>query len=71
MAISEPDIKMLWGRAAGICFNPHSDRELTALLPGCEGYNIGEMALLQKAFSCELNVGKAASDAIRSEEEIA
>lgn len=44
MAISEPDIKMLWGRAAGICSNPQCGRELTALLPGGDGYNVGEMA---------------------------
>lgn len=44
MPISEPDIKMLWGRAAGMCSNPRCGRELTALLPGGDGYNIGEMA---------------------------
>jgi hypothetical protein len=45
MSISDPDIKLLWGRAAGICSNPQCQRDLTILLEhGGGGYIIGEMA---------------------------
>jgi hypothetical protein len=44
MAISEADIKLLWGRAAGICSNPSCRADLTRLIEGGDGYNVGEMA---------------------------
>jgi len=45
MSISELDIKLLWGRAAGICSNPECQKDLTTLLEtGGTGYIIGEMA---------------------------
>ena len=43
MAISDPDTKMLWGRAAGICSNPTCKADLTALVEQYN-YNVGEMA---------------------------
>lgn len=43
MAISESDIKLLWGKAAGICSNPSCKEDLTALSES-KSYNIGEMA---------------------------
>lgn len=44
MAISEIDIKLLWGRAAGRCSNPACRTDLTALLQDGSGYVFGEMA---------------------------
>ena len=45
MSISDPDIKLLWGRAAGMCSNPHCQKDLTILLENGEAaYIIGEMA---------------------------
>lgn len=44
MAISDADIKMLWGRAAGICSNPECHEDLTVIVSSSQGYNIGEMA---------------------------
>ena len=45
MSISELDIKLLWGRAAGICSNPQCQKDLTILLESEDtGYIIGEMA---------------------------
>ena len=44
MAISDADIKLLWGRAAGICSNPACREDLTVILEGAQSYNIGEMA---------------------------
>ncbi len=44
MAISDADVKLLWGRAAGMCSNPQCQRDLTVLLEHSAGYNIGEMA---------------------------
>lgn len=45
MPISDPDIKLLWGRAAGICSNPQCQKDLTILLEHVgAGYIIGEMA---------------------------
>jgi HNH endonuclease len=45
MSISELDIKLLWGRAAGICSNPQCQKDLTIMLEhGGTGYIIGEMA---------------------------
>lgn len=44
MAISEGDIKLLWGRAAGICSNPACRADLTAILQESNSYNVGEMA---------------------------
>jgi hypothetical protein len=44
MAISDADSKLLWGRAAGICSNPTCRQDLTKILEGGEGYNVGEMA---------------------------
>ncbi len=44
MAISEANIKLLWGRAAGICSNPDCQRDLTVILESQGNYNIGEMA---------------------------
>ena len=43
MAISDPDTKMLWGRAAGICSNPSCRADLTSLVEQ-GNYNVGEMA---------------------------
>lgn len=44
MAISETDLKLLWGRAAGLCSNPQCKKDLTAVLIDRKNYNIGEMA---------------------------
>lgn len=44
MTISDNDIKLLWGRAAGICSNPRCREDLTVLLEKSGNYNVGEMA---------------------------
>lgn len=44
MTISDSDVKILWGRAAGICSNPTCRDDLTVLLDGVAPYNVGEMA---------------------------
>lgn len=44
MAISDNTVKLLWGRAAGICSNPGCREDLTVLLKGIRGFNVGEMA---------------------------
>ncbi len=44
MAISDNTVKLLWGRAAGICSNPGCRTDLTILLKGGRGFNVGEMA---------------------------
>lgn len=44
MAISDNDTKLLWGRAAGICSNPNCREDLTIVLDGNRGFNVGEMA---------------------------
>lgn len=44
MAISEADIKLLWGRAAGFCSRPGCTADLTRLVEGGDAYNVGEMA---------------------------
>jgi hypothetical protein len=44
MAISEADIKLLWGRAAGFCSRPGCQSDLTKLEDGGKNYNVGEMA---------------------------
>lgn len=44
MAITERDVKLLWGRAAGICSNPSCRKELTAVFEHSGAINLGEMA---------------------------
>lgn len=44
MAISEADIKLLWGRSAGMCSRPGCGADLTRLLDAGSGYVVGEMA---------------------------
>lgn len=44
MAIRDSDYKLLWGRAAGMCSNPKCRADLTKMLVGGGGYNVGEMA---------------------------
>lgn len=44
MAISELDIKLLWGRAAGMCSRPGCGIDLTNLPEGRQAYTVGEMA---------------------------
>lgn len=44
MAISDPDIKLLWGRAAGMCSRPGCGADLTRLIEGGKHYTVGEMA---------------------------
>lgn len=44
MAISEADIKLLWGRAAGMCSRPGCGVDLTSLPEGRDAYTVGEMA---------------------------
>jgi len=44
MAVSEADIKLLWGRAAGMCSRPGCNADLTRLVEGGRHYNVGEMA---------------------------
>ena len=44
MAISDVDLKLLWGRAAGFCSNPSCKRDLTVILEQRASCNIGEMA---------------------------
>jgi hypothetical protein len=43
-AVSEKDLKLLWGRAAGICSNPGCRQELTSDLERSGPINLGEMA---------------------------
>lgn len=43
MAISEIDIKLLWGRAGGMCSKPDCTEDLTALVES-GNYIVGEMA---------------------------
>ncbi|MXV19093.1 HNH endonuclease signature motif containing protein [Deinococcus xianganensis] len=42
--ISEADIKLLWGRAGGICSNPVCGKDLTVLNSQLQWFQIGEMA---------------------------
>ncbi|NOI83065.1 HNH endonuclease [Vibrio tubiashii] len=42
--ISDKDIKILWGRASGICSNPTCRKELTRILEFEKSTSIGEMA---------------------------
>lgn len=44
MTISEKDIKILWGRAAGRCSCPTCRMELTCFLDTNKPYHLGEMA---------------------------
>lgn len=44
MAISNNTVKLLWGRAAGICSNPDCRTDLTVLLMDGRNFNVGEMA---------------------------
>lgn len=44
MAISDKDIKLLWGRAAGHCSKPGCAIDLTREVEGVNDYVIGEMA---------------------------
>ncbi|ARM34000.2 HNH endonuclease [Legionella longbeachae] len=44
MPISDKDIKMLWGRAAGKCSNPVCETDLICELENNDYYIIGEMA---------------------------
>jgi hypothetical protein len=43
MSIDQKDIKILWGRAAGMCSEPSCNNDLTALVEN-GSYSIGEMA---------------------------
>ncbi len=42
--MSDSDVKLLWGRAAGICSNPGCRADLTKVLIETGNYNVGEMA---------------------------
>lgn len=44
MAFAEKDIKILWGRAAGICSNPECRKKLTATGADGKSFLTGEMA---------------------------
>ena len=44
MPIQDKDIKILWGRAAGMCSMPNCRMKLTGLLDQQDPYHIGEMA---------------------------
>jgi hypothetical protein len=44
LAISEADIKILWGRSAGMCSRPGCGADLTSLPEGRSAYTVGEMA---------------------------
>lgn len=44
MSITDNDYKLLWGRAAGFCSRPGCRADLTVLVDGSQGYNVGEMA---------------------------
>jgi HNH endonuclease len=44
MTISDNTVKLLWGRAAGICSNPHCREDVTVLVQGNRSFNVGEMA---------------------------
>lgn len=44
MAVTERDIKLLWGRAAGMCSRPGCGVDLTRLPQGKNAYIVGEMA---------------------------
>lgn len=43
MSVSDSDLKILWGRAAGFCSNPGCLRDLTVIIES-GSFNIGEMA---------------------------
>lgn len=67
MAIPEADIKLLWGRAAGKCSNPECGHDLTALLNGGSGYNIGEMAhVIARKSSGPRGVPRGGTDAYQN-----
>jgi HNH endonuclease len=44
VSIPDADLKILWGRAGGICSNPGCNDDLTIILAGDKSFNIGEMA---------------------------
>jgi hypothetical protein len=44
VSISEADIKLLWGRAAGFCSRPGCGIDLTRLPEASKAYSVGEMA---------------------------
>ena len=52
MSISNIDIKLLWGRAAGICSNPSCRADLTKILESDSSYNVGEMAHIIAKSKC-------------------
>ena len=62
LAISDPDTKMLWGRAAGICSNPACKADLTGLVEQ-GNYNVGEMAhIIAKSAKGPRGAGAGGSD---------
>lgn len=44
MAIAEKEIKILWGKAAGICARPTCQMDLVKLVENGDAYQLGEMA---------------------------
>lgn len=44
MAVTEADIKLLWGRAAGLCSQPGCGTDLTNSSEAGRAYSVGEMA---------------------------
>ena len=63
MAISEADIKLLWGRAAGMCSRPGCGIDLTSLPEGRGAYTVGEMAhVIARSASGPRGDGKGGED---------
>ena len=63
MSISEKDIKLLWGRAAGICCFPECNEELTKYLLKSNDFVVGEMAhVIAKAKGGPRTDGKGGND---------
>lgn len=67
MAIKDKDIKLLWGRAAGICCKPGCNEDLTAILEAEGEYVIGEMAhIIARAVGGPRGVEGGGSDSYRN-----
>lgn len=63
MPISEADIKLLWGRAAGMCSRPGCGIDLTSLPEGRDAYTVGEMAhVIARSASGPRGDGKGGND---------
>jgi hypothetical protein len=63
MPISDNTIKLLWGRAAGVCSNPECRADLTVMIDRGHSFNVGEMAhVIAKSPDGPRGKGHAGSD---------